>query len=143
MRKLFLFLFFTFTYFFLFKVRKCKANYKNGNIAYNPNYNTDLSSINSINEKVETQKGKKKNLTKTILKGIGIFFMLATSINLILQNAVLNEELSNHKRREIDLTARLMNAERDVLTSKIEYSRKVEEMQNVINHMIVHTFNNK
>ncbi|SOV81143.1 probable protein, unknown function [Plasmodium sp. gorilla clade G3] len=120
----------------------CEDNYLDDDNRYNPTMDIDLSSsMSDISRKINTDNGRKFRIAKKIFKGLGAFMILLTSFLIVLDNITLNNELANYKKREIDLAARLINAEHEAISSKVEYGRKVEEMQSIINKMIFHTLN--
>ncbi|KYN96997.1 putative protein, unknown function [Plasmodium gaboni] len=120
----------------------CDDNYLDDDNRYNPTMDIDLSSsMSDISRKINMDHGKKFRIAKKIFKGLGAFMILLTSFLIVLDNITLNNELANYKKREIDLAAKLINAEHEAISSKVEYGRKVEEMQSIINKMIFHTLN--
>ncbi|SPJ11921.1 probable protein, unknown function [Plasmodium sp. DRC-Itaito] len=129
-------------YYILITQVTCDDNYMDDDNRYNPTMDIDLSSsMSDISRKINTDHGRKIRIAKKIFKGLGAFMILLTSFLIVLDNITLNNELANYKKREIDLAAKLINAEHEAISSKVEYGRKVEEMQSIINKMIFHTLN--
>ncbi|SBT82362.1 conserved Plasmodium protein, unknown function [Plasmodium ovale] len=119
------------------------ANFVDDNSKHLFSYNVDLSSFNNISKKTDINTKKKVALAKKILKGVGSIIMIMISSLIVFDNITLSKQLECSRKREEDLTARLNSAKQDAATSRLEYEKKVEEMQNIINKIIIHTINNK
>ncbi|SBT80729.1 conserved Plasmodium protein, unknown function [Plasmodium malariae] len=137
------FFFYILILFFAFNSGKGAADTISDSYKNNLNYNMDLSSFKNISKKMEFNNLKKLLLTKNILKGIGTIMMIMFSVFVILDKISHSKELENYRKREEDLTSRLKSAENDMLSSREDYGKKVEEIQSVINKIIFHTLNNK